>query len=236
MALRATPRCLAHASCKNLPLALALHGLGWSILAFVPITPQSPHYHLEASAAVGSWLAEEPVFPAIPEKLLPADLRSEKLPLPRFPEPKERSQEQKTVTAAKDNEVTLVDSRALDDLRVDSVSLHPPTATKVSPALPQVPDRLGASILSRRQAESRALGRARGGLGRIVEVETTRRVGGSHGPRCHPVRTDRRLPRNSQMIIERDVGYLQDLHDWRSRRAPAGRARSTNERRRGYPQ
>ena len=187
MASKPTGGWLAKLRRENLPLAVALQGLGLFLLAFLLSAPPSQQ-EVDDSAA-GGWLAEESPARAVSDTLIPADLIPEQLRMPRFPDPSELAKQRQPAPSVQESENSAGPSLDMDSLRVDTVSLRAPQVVQAALLLPDAPDQLAPGTISmRRFGEKGKSGRTGqrgwGGIGGIG-------VGGEgfgDGPRCHPRR------------------------------------------------
>jgi hypothetical protein len=180
---------------ENLPLVVALQGLGFFLLAFFIIAPANNH-DMEDSAIGSGWLTDNsPV--RLADTQIPADLSPEQLRLPRFPDPKERILERQPVPSGEESEDSLGAIGFMDSLRVDTVAVHSPAVVQVALTLPDAPDELAPGTISLTRfgdgtgRAGLAGRRGRGGIGGFGGI------GMGDGPRCHPRRPGvLRNPRN----------------------------------------
>lgn len=193
---------LTHPRTENLPLALALQGAGWALLAFfvtVPALDLVPERN-----SVGGVTAADTEARRIADVQVPTDLLREQLPLPRWSEPREPASRPDTV-ASEEQSRDPVSVPALDALRVDALTVQAPTVTQAALALPEPPDRLVPGTIS-----TRAFGEGEGRPGRVGGGGGWGGFGPGamgEGPRCHPRRPgDLRDPRNPIYGTPRVVG------------------------------
>ena len=209
MASKSTGGWSAKLLAENLPVAVALQGLAFCLLAFLLGTPP-PHHDTGEAAEGAGWLGDASSAPLVSESQLPTDLHPEQLRLPRFPNPKERTLKRQPAPPESGSEVTSGATPTLNALHVDTISYQTPTLVQVALALPDAPDRLVPGMISNRR-----FGQGTGNSGR-----TGRRGWGGiegigigdmgDGPRCHPRRPGfLQNPRNPITAPPPVIGHLQ---------------------------
>jgi hypothetical protein len=195
MASNATGSWLAKLRKENLPLIVALQGLGFFLLAFIISTPATRPDREGSAMSTGRLTDDASV--RLADTQIPADLIPEQVRLPRFPNPEERTLERQPVPSGEESEDSLGATSFMDSLRVDTVAIQSPAVVQVALALPDAPDELAPGGISLTRFGE---GTARSGLTGRRGREGMGGFGGigmGDGPRCHPRRPGAmRNPRN----------------------------------------